>query len=222
MAIEAVSKDSRVPKAKAVCDECRREEVITCDYERKATTWLPDVAQARSKMAGKGWTHVKGVDRCPSCEAKRKAFRPKEPVEQQKEPEMTNVTELRQPTNAQKMEITRLLMEYIDPDALRYRGAETDVTIAEAVGGGCMFGWVAAIRETAFGASGDNEASGQIARELASLMDQASAAQKLATEAQKLATEAQNAATALKLEVSRAIDRQAAYAKTLGPKARAV
>lgn len=223
MAIEAMSRADRVPKVKAICDDCQRDEVLTCDYDHRGMNWFPDVGQARKKLGGKGWTFVKGVDRCPSCEAKRKAFKPKEQTtEQQKEPEVTNVTELRKPSREQRRAIIALLDEVYDAQAGRYKGTETDVTVAEAIGGGVMFGWVAEIRVENFGDSGDNEESGKLAADLAALMDQAAAAQKLATEAQKLATEAQNAASALKLEVSRALDRVNAMAKSLGPKGRVV
>ena len=207
--ITAMGKGSGVSKAAIVCDECARQEVITCDYERKgrAMEWHPDEGQARTKMAGKGWTFLKMVDRCPACEAKRKAFKPK-PDEHKKEVELTNVTDLRQPTREQRRAIAAILDDCYDVAAGRYKGAETDVTVADAVGGGCMFGWVAEIRMQAYGDSGDNEESGKVAAELDALRQRGD--------------ELQTALTTYKLDVSRAMERQAAYGKTLGPKARAI
>lgn len=118
---------------------------------------------------------------------------------------MTKVTDLRQPTREQRRAIISILDEVYDTAAGRYKGAETDVTVAETVGG-CMFGWVAEIRIETYGDSGDNEESGQQAAAIAALTEQVNAMQ--------------TALTALKLDVSRFADRQAAFAKTLGPKAR--
>ena len=67
------------------------------------------------------------------------------------------VTELRQPTRDQKREIILLLTACYDVEAGRYRGADTDKTVAETVGGGCMPGWVAQQREDLFGQNGGNE-----------------------------------------------------------------
>jgi hypothetical protein len=67
------------------------------------------------------------------------------------------VTDLRRPTREQKRQIVDLLTSVYDTQAERYRAAESDVTVAEAVGGGCMFGWVAEIREELFGPDGRNE-----------------------------------------------------------------
>ena len=67
------------------------------------------------------------------------------------------VTELRQPTRDQKREIILLLTACYDVEAGRYRGSDTDKTVAETVGGGCMPGWVAQQREDLFGQNGGNE-----------------------------------------------------------------
>lgn len=66
-------------------------------------------------------------------------------------------TEVRQPTREQKREIIDFLKEVYDTKTERYKGGESDVTVAEAVGEGCMFGWVATIREELFGPDGRNE-----------------------------------------------------------------
>ena len=128
---------------------------------------------------------------------------------------MTNVTDLRQPTREQRRAIAAILDDCYDVAAGRYKGAETDVTVAETVGGGCMFGWVAEIRMQAYGDSGDNEESGKVSAELEALRQRGD-------ELQAMLAACQTALTAHKLDVSRALERQAAYGKTLGPKARAI
>lgn len=75
----------------------------------------------------------------------------------------------RTPTLAQRHEITGMLMLSYDHKAGRYTGAETDKTIAEAIGGGCMPGWVAEIREANFGPAGGNEEIEAIRAEIAAL-----------------------------------------------------
>lgn len=70
---------------------------------------------------------------------------------------MNNVEPIRQQTREQKRQIIEMLTAAYDVKTERYTGAETDITIADAIGGGCMFGWVAAIREDMFGPDGGNE-----------------------------------------------------------------
>lgn len=151
--IEAIHGKVGVPRARAVCDDCGREEVATCDYEHKAGhQWVPNEGQMIRKMTGQGWAMVKGKLRCPGCEAKRK-MNTKPEVELK--PEST-VTPLRQPTREQKRQIMSLLEVAYDTDAGRYKGTDTDNTIAETIGAGVMPGWVAEVREEFFGPDGGN------------------------------------------------------------------
>ncbi len=146
--IEPLDRSGHSPKAVATCDDCGHSQYETCDYERRADgSWRPNEGQIIHRLTKHGWSHVKGKLRCMSCTLNRKAEKPM--------PE--NVTPLRQPTREQKRQIIELLGEVYDTQAERYRAAESDVTVAEAVGGGCMFGWVAEIREELFGPDGRNE-----------------------------------------------------------------
>lgn len=146
--IEALDRSTGSPKAIAKCDDCGHSQYETCDYERRADgSWRPNEGQVIHRLTKHGWSNVKGILRCMACTIKRKAEKPM--------PE--NVTQLRQPTREQKRQIIDLLSEVYDTSAERYRAAESDVTVAEAVGGGCMFGWVAEIREELFGPDGRNE-----------------------------------------------------------------
>ena len=63
----------------------------------------------------------------------------------------------REPTREQKREIMAMLDVAYDTNAGRYKGKDTDKTVAEALGGGIMPGWVEAIREEFFGPAGGNE-----------------------------------------------------------------
>ena len=66
----------------------------------------------------------------------------------------------REPTRAMRVDIYVALASAYDLDAQRYRGHATDRTVAEAVGGGCMPGWVSALREAEFGPAGNEEVDG--------------------------------------------------------------
>src|SRR5690606_2606021 len=101
-----------------------------------------------------GWVQVKGALRCPACEAKRRVA---VAAKQEKAVE-TNVAPIRQPTMEQKRQIMLLLTDAYDTAAGRYRGGDTDKTLADAIGGGCMPGWVAEVREQFFGPDGGNDA----------------------------------------------------------------
>lgn len=81
---------------------------------------------------------------------------------------------LRQPTRDQKREIMAMLQDVYDPKAQRYRGAETDKTIAETLGDGILFGWVAQIREEFFGPDG-NEAADLLIADVQAWMQKADA-----------------------------------------------
>lgn len=69
----------------------------------------------------------------------------------------TNVTDLRQPTKIEKRQIIGILEDVYDDNLKRYRGKETDKTVADTVGLNVMPGWVAEIREDMFGPDGSND-----------------------------------------------------------------
>lgn len=200
--IEAISGNVGVPRAKAICDDCGREEVTTCDYERKSgNMWQPNAGQMHRKMQGAGWALVKGRLYCPACKGTRKqgasraavlaaiveGFDSVEGIQSATGlsgantrqvlvrlasegvidrigcgtyglggGDMSQVTSLRQPTREQKRQIMSLLEVSYDTDAGRYKGTDTDNTIAETIGGGVMPGWVAEVREEFFGPDGGN------------------------------------------------------------------
>lgn len=142
--IEAI-KGRGVNRAKAVCDDCAREEVVTCDYERIGAAWRPNEGQIIRKMESAKWALVKGKLRCPTCEGKRKVS-----VIKERKPEESTEA-LRQPSPKQKREIIGLLEVVYDDEAKRYRDGESDKSVADAIGGGVLWGWVAQIRDDLFG-----------------------------------------------------------------------
>lgn len=157
--IEAIRSDKGQPRARVQCDDCGRDDVVPCNHERARGGEEIRVNQGQvvKKVSSAGWALVKGTLRCPSCEAKRKAASATVRPKSQKENAMPVITTppaegLRRPTPAQKRQIIGLLEDSYDDDAKRYRNAaDTDKTLAEVIGGGCMWGWVAEIREELFG-----------------------------------------------------------------------
>lgn len=156
MTITAIKGNRGQEMALCACDVCSAEETVPASHGNSdhfvrggaARLVLRTPAQAVTKLRAKGWTEIKGKLRCPRCEAKRK----EEPPMAENEP-----TPIRQPTREQRRQIVLLLTDAYDTDVGRYRGADTDKTLAEAVGGGCMPGWVAEERERAFGPDGGND-----------------------------------------------------------------
>lgn len=169
MGVEPI-KGKGVNRAKAVCDMCGRDEVVTCEYERqgRSAAWLPNMGQVVRKVTGHGWAEVKGKLHCPACEAKRKAHQA-----QQKEAKMavemkSSTAPVRRPDPKQKRLIILALEDAYDDQAGRYKGVNTDKTISEDLGGGIMPGWVSELREELFGPAGNEEVD-EIRSEIARL-----------------------------------------------------
>lgn len=152
MTIEGI--DGRgVNRAKARCDTCGREEVVTCDYLRGSggARWAPNEGRVKKKLTAHGWVDLKGKLACPGCEAKRKAMQAKS-----KEPEAASAPP--DMSRRQRIEIIKMIAEVYDLDHGRYQGGETDDTVAAALSElSVRPGWVAQVREEEFGPSGGNE-----------------------------------------------------------------
>lgn len=162
--------------ATATCDVCGAHDSVPASHRATRAfhrggapiLHLQNVEQATQKLRRKGWALVRNKLHCPECEAKRKST---------EEPEMAEVTmkstsvitPLRQPTIEQRRQIVEMLVIAYDGAAQRYKGKDTDKTVAEALGGGVMPGWVAEIREQNFGPAGGNEEIEAIRAEIATL-----------------------------------------------------
>lgn len=151
---------------------------------------LASEAQAITKMTKRGWRVVRGKLLCATCEANRRAIRsanndpePKpEPIpalaEETKPVKTAPATKSipastsapRQPTREQKRQIMSLLDGCYDVALGRYTGGDTDKTVADAMGEGIPFGWVAQIREEFFGPSGGNDDMAEVQAELAAAL----------------------------------------------------
>lgn len=161
--IEAASKGHGVSTARCVCDKCNREEIIPCTFERQPNgTFSLNEGKAQKKITQMGWASVKKHLYCPTCEAKRKAEMPH--VEKPEPP--------KEPSRAQKREIIAALDEYYDLEAERYKGGETDETIADLID--VRPGFVARIREELYGPDGANEDIAELERKLSGIFSVAS------------------------------------------------
>ena len=217
--IEAVKGFGNTCLAKCRCDECAAEASFKALHDDASGRFKTAASRAlklaqpgmvNKRLGDMGWIVTNGRLRCRKCEAKRKASKQKEaPMPEQ------NITPLRQPTREQKRQITELLNTAYDLKAERYIGTETDMTVAEAVGGGCMFGWVAEIREAMFGPDGGNEA---IDRLVAEIQQWRETAEKLATDMHATLRDFNDA----RAKVADMQTKLTAIAKAVGPKGRAI
>ena len=92
--ITSGNRKGSLPRTKAVCDCCGRDEVIPCPQGAQG--------QAVKKVQKMGWSVIKSKLRCPACEAKRKA---KTMIQ------MESPGPARQPTRAERREIMDLLKD---------------------------------------------------------------------------------------------------------------
>jgi len=189
---------------------------------------LASEGQVIRKIEAKGWALVKKKLRCPSCEAKRREAsdtqcKTEEPMQKKAmtAPAKTpaTVTELRKPTAIQKRQIIGILEDVYDDDLKRYRGKETDKSVAETIGINVMPGWVAEIREDMFGPDGSND---EMETLLAEMREWRAAREK---EAHNARIHLENAEGILR-DIDKAIEqvagfekRQAAIIEAVGPKA---
>lgn len=162
MTIEAIKGPRGEELARCTCVDCGKTEDVraahgNCPGGRgRIVMALSNEGQAVRKIEAQGWALVKSKLRCPDCEAKRREKTDATKDKPMEKPPAT-VTSLRQPTPKQKREIIGILEDVYDDDSKRYKGQETDKTVAETIGGGVMPGWVAEIREEMFGPDGSND-----------------------------------------------------------------
>lgn len=163
MALIAIKGPRNQELAEATCDECGATASVPASHTHHKgfakggapIMVLNNPDQSMSKLRRQGWAQVKNRLYCPDCEATRKLR--DQPKEKDMAIKTENVTQLRQPTIEQRRQIVEMLVITYDGDAKRYKGTDTDKTIADALGNGVMPGWVAEIREQNFGPAGGNE-----------------------------------------------------------------
>lgn len=127
-----------------VCDTCDRFEIVSD-------------GQVNQKVQKLGWTFIKGKHYCAACEAKRKVSNHQKELEMATKAVAPIAEGVRQPTPKQKREIIGVLEVVYDDDAKRYKDGESDKTVAEAIGDGVLWGWVAQVREELFGPDTRNQ-----------------------------------------------------------------
>lgn len=159
-------------QALCTCDECAAQVVYAAPHDKglilrgrgKRGQPTKPVTLARpsaviDNLRRELWQADKGKLRCPKCV--RKAITPEE------ETKLETANDLRQPTPDQIREIFAMLMTVYDIEKKRYRGNETDKTVAETLEGGILPGWVARVRDDfKFGPAGGNEEMDQLLDDL--------------------------------------------------------
>lgn len=160
------------------CDACCAE--ISFDVRKplgtiaRRTEYTSGRAFAKAARS-KGWTYAEVNGRwqhfCPRCTKRQRGADPKpKPIEEKTMVQKTEAKQaLRQPSQEQRGDIIEMLVLTYDRKAKRYKGADTDKTVAEAVGTWCLPGWVTEIRERDFGPAGGNEEIEAIRAEIAAV-----------------------------------------------------
>lgn len=179
MSVEPI-KRGRQEAARVTCDECGQTIEVAARHDdnqnmRRGGKIITPIASQKSvnqKIERQGWELVKGKHLCPACSQARK-----EPDRQEEEPmsqikEQLEKVDLRRPTPKQKREIMGMLEVAYDDDAKRYKGDDTDKSVAEAIGNGVLPGWVAEIREEFFGPDGSNEGMEKVRDEIEALLSE--------------------------------------------------
>lgn len=150
-------------RAKVTCDDCSRVEVMACGYIRGRTPESTEVnaGQLHQKLIGQGWSVIGSKLHCPACSARNRASarQKKDEAAMVQDAPVAQVDEKspsqeppREPGYRMIGMICDMLNVAYDRAAKRYSNpADNDRTIAEAIGEGCMWGWVARIREAEYG-----------------------------------------------------------------------
>lgn len=170
--------------AKVACDGCGAVVSIRCDHMRSRgrpgdAPPRIEVGHAVRKLNSMGWRASATRQTCKTCIAMKSDKPKKEELEMvQTQIPMTQalkaspaevgkiaaIPDTPKPTLAQRREIMLMLEEVYDVDAKRYKGVETDKSVAHALGIE-RWGWVSEVRDGFFGPAG-NEAADLLAAEV--------------------------------------------------------
>lgn len=217
--IEAI-RGKGVNRAKVVCDDCGREDVVTCGYIRGASpkSTVPNAGQINQKMQTAGWDVGGNKMRCPSCAAHRRAFGQGQCKEGEEmiaaaAPEKTDGSGVVTPADLPPREpgyrmigaICDMLDIAYDRSAKRYKNpGDSDRSIADAIGEGRMWGWVARVRDAEYGPDGRGAEIAEIRADLAKAIREVDERSNDAiAEFRKLARDFETAAAALKKRVDK-------------------
>lgn len=176
--------DRGFPSAVCRCDVCGRETRERAKHERgrKAIT----EGQVLLKLQGKGWTFVKNVLRCPSCEADRKSNSSENAMTDTLKTLKLVEPKQAEPSREQKRQIMSLLDSVYDTSAGRYTSTDNDQSVADALGAGFKIDWVSQIREEFFGPDGNDTIMIELAAEMAEIRTEVNKAFERSAEAHKV------------------------------------
>lgn len=151
-------RDGTGPCARVSCDSCGAEITIKTQHERcRGEVPRLVTGNAIRKLQSQGWSASATRQTCPACVAAKRS-------KLKEEPEMTATTDIPLPSRDQKREIMQMLNDVYDMKAQRYRGEESDHSVAHALGIE-RWGWVSQIRDEFFGPEG-NEAKDNLIAEV--------------------------------------------------------
>ena len=166
--------------AECACDDCGTTVTMPAKHARpgrvigeagRPVMRLLNTGDVVTKLQKKGWSYTNKGLLCAECSAAK--VRAKTPKPQQKETVIvtqlpkTDDPAVRQPTREQRRQIVELLNTCYDTKAERYIGTDTDKTVADCIGGGVLFGWVAQVREEFFGPDGGNAEMAELLQSIA-------------------------------------------------------
>jgi len=153
---EPIRDDKGLSAARVTCDGCGFEITIRAKHETRRRHDVSLPGQTFRKLQDMGWSASAARQTCPTCVAAKR-------LKLKEEPDMTATTEIPLPSRDQKREIMQMLNDVYDMKAQRYKGEESDHSVADALGIG-RWGWVSQIREEFFGPEG-NEAKDNLIAE---------------------------------------------------------
>lgn len=159
MTVQAIRDEKGLSAARVACDSCGAEITIRVKHERRNTAPGQTLLNGHCfrKLQDLGWSASAARQTCPACVAAKRS-------KLKEEPEMTVTTEIPLPSRDQKREIIMLLADVYDINAQRYKGEESDHTVAATLGIE-RWGWVSKIREEFCGPDG-NEAKDNLIAEV--------------------------------------------------------
>lgn len=166
--------------AVCACDDCGTTVTMPAKHARpgrvsgmsgRPLMRLLNTGDVVTKLQKRGWSYTNKGLLCPECAtakapAKTPKPEPKETVIVTQIPK-TEAPAIRQPSREQRRQIVDLLNTCYDTKAERYIGTDTDKTVADCIGGGVLFGWVAQVREEFFGPDGGNAEMAELLQSIA-------------------------------------------------------
>lgn len=155
------------------CDGCRGQtvEFRVLGGVSEPGTKMPTIMSPRdvqAKLLSSGWEVIGKHHYCPACREEMR--KPTKPIE--KDSKMAAIEAPREATKEQKREINAMLDLVYDTKAERYKGENTDKSVAADLGPHILWGWVKKQRDELYGPEG-NEAAERLLAEAKEWMKKA-------------------------------------------------